>query len=243
MRLGKKPKRIDPRTLRLARYLIPGALPPPKPAVDWMKAVPQFGMYGNDRLADCAIAAIGNLVRMWTANVGKPAIPTDDEVIAVYNALSPNDDGLCMLDVLNYWRQNPICGVTLGAFAELDSHNIQDVELALDIFGGLYVGAELPLSAQNQDVWDVSSGSDAEFGSWGGHCVPFGRYGSEPRTPDTGLSCVTWGAPKDTTWRWFTAYVDECYCLISTDWLDGSGKTPEGLDLPTLQADLKLVTA
>jgi hypothetical protein len=193
-------------------------------------------MYGNDVHGDCTIAAIGHMVQMWTANNRAQVIPGEDEILRVYQILSPNDEGCVLLDVLNYWRQNPICGVKLGAFAEVDLQDLDEVKVCLDVFGGLYAGAMLPIAAQTQEVWDVVSGPDGGAGSWGGHCLPYGLY-----TPDnTGV--VTWGARKYSTWAWNRKYVDELYALISPDWLDGTGRTPEGLDIDQLNADLSVVT-
>jgi hypothetical protein len=235
MRLGKKARKHDRRTLKLARYLEPG-LPPVKPAVDWLSAVRQFPMYGNDRYGDCAIAAIGHMVQVWSANAASPETPSEDDILQVYRILSPDDDGCVLLDVLKYWRQNPIAGCQLGAFAAVNSHDFEEVRVALDLFGGLYGGAELAVAAQKQDVWDVSGGKNGAPGSWGGHCINFGQY------TDREIRCVTWGAPKDATWPWIDEYVDELYALISPDWFGAAGKTPQGLDLETLEADLRLVT-
>jgi hypothetical protein len=166
--------------------------------------------------------------------------PSEDEILRVYQILSPGDDGCVLLDVLNYWRRNCICGTQLGAYAAVNPRDADEVKVCLEIFGGLYGGAMLPLAAQRQSVWDVGpTTGPLSFapGSWGGHCIPFGKY--DART----VRCVTWGAVKDATWPWLVEYVDELYALISPDWLDGSGKTPEGLDLATLQQDLELVTS
>lgn len=236
MKLGKKPREDDRRTLQLVRYLESG-LPPARPAVDWLSAVKQFPMYGNDQYGDCALAAIGHMVQVWSANVENPVTPSEDEILQAYRVLSPNDDGCVLLDVLKYWRQNPVCGVELEAFAAVNSHDQNEVELASDIFGGLYGGAELAVAAQKQDVWDVFPGKSGAPGSWGGHCINFGQYA------DSGIRCVTWGAPKDATWPWLDEYVDELYALISPDWLGAAGKTPEGLDMATLEADLAAVRA
>jgi hypothetical protein len=235
MRLGKKPRKRDRRTLKLARYLEPG-LPPAKLSVDWLSAVPLFPMYGNDRYGDCAIAAIGHMVQVWSANVGSPETPGEGDILRVYRTLSPEDDGCVLLDVLKYWRQNPIAGCRLGAFAAVNWHDPEEVRVALDLFGGLYGGAELAVAAQKQDVWDVSRGKNGAPGSWGGHCINFGQY------TDGEIRCVTWGARKDATWPWLDEYVDELYALISPDWFGAEGKTPGGLDLETLEADLRLVT-
>jgi len=47
------------------------------------------------------------------------------------------------------------------------------IATAIWLFGGAYIGIQLPIRAQNQDVWDVPSdlGLDDVPGSWGGHAV------------------------------------------------------------------------
>jgi hypothetical protein len=235
MKLGKLPRRSDPRTLSARKYLLT-PLPTAKPMCDWLSVVPSFPMYGNDVHGDCAIAAIGHMVQVWTANNKTPVVPSQDEILRVYKILSPNDDGCVLLDVLNYWRQNPICGIKVGAFAEVNPQDLDEVKVCLDIFGGLYAGAMLPIAAQAQDIWDVVSGADGDIGSWGGHSFPYGQY----NPAKTGV--VTWGEKKYSTWAWNAKYVDELYALISPDWFGAAGKTPEGLDLETLEADLRLVT-
>jgi hypothetical protein len=50
---------------------------------------------------------------------------------------------------------------------------IPAVATAIWIFGGAYIGVELPITAQNQNVWDVPANltPDDEPGSWGGHAI------------------------------------------------------------------------
>ena len=104
--------------------------------------------------------------------------------------------------------------------------------------GGLYLGVQLPQTAQSQDVWDWTGSltGPARPGSWGGHAVDVVRYDAD------GVTVVTWGALKRVTWSFWDRYVDECYCIISTDFL-AQGKAPNGFELAALQADLALVTA
>jgi hypothetical protein len=54
------------------------------------------------------------------------------------------------------------------------------------------------------------------------------------------LWCVTWGALQQMTWAFFNEYADEAYAIIDTDYL-AEGKTIQGFDLATLQADLKAI--
>src|SRR6185437_1570180 len=103
------------------------------------------------------------------------------------------------------------------------------VQLAIELFGGIDVGVALPITAQNQAIWDVAPNwaIEAAPGSWGGHAVPVLDYDAD------GLLCVTWGAPKRMTWRFWSTYVDESYAVLSSAWMNAqNGKDPEGLDLP-----------
>jgi hypothetical protein len=258
MKLGKKPKKEDPRTLQLLSYLtskvrLSMVKPtiPVKKAVDWLSKVPSFPMYGNDVYGDCAIAAIGHMIQMWSANAGNPVTPTDEEILRVYKILSPDDDGCVLLDVLNWWCKNPISGVKLGAYAEINPKHIGLSKVGMDIFGGLYTGIALPVVAQNQEVWHcLPKGQQKDNrvpGSWGGHCVPYGFYDDQFSSPGVGQTipgmtkCVTWGATMETTWLWYQFYCDECYALFSPDWFTKEGVTPEGIDMEHLKADLAIV--
>jgi hypothetical protein len=115
----------------------------------------------------------------------------------------------------------------------------EDVKTAIWLFGGLYLGVNLPISAQRQNVWEVSRhpGASDAAGSWGGHAIYLVSYDAET------LTCITWGQLKKMTWAWFEAYCDEAYALISKDWMEATGVAPSGFDLATLESDLKFVTA
>ena len=110
---------------------------------------------------------------------------------------------------------------------------------AIWLFGGAYIGVELPISAQTQEVWDVPANStpEDEPGSWGGHAIYLVAYDQKT------LTCITWGQLKKMTWRWFAQYCREAYGLVAKDWLEPSGVAPSGFDLAALENDLKLVTA
>jgi hypothetical protein len=129
-RLGKKPPRVDSRTLQLAKYLrvcatdlvqkgtgLPEATAPshvlaPAPAsIDWTAKISSWPMMANDTLGDCTCAAAGHMIECWTANLGDAFTPTNTQIIAAYSATSgyvpgdpATDKGAVELDVLNYWR-------------------------------------------------------------------------------------------------------------------------------------------
>ena len=200
-RLGKQARRHDERTLRLSRYLASAAQPlAAPPSVDYTGGVTDWGMMLNDQLGDCIIAdGPGHATQVWTLNAtGTMVTPPDSLILATYEkwcgydpAKPASDQGGVELDVLNAWRQQGFGGQTLDAYAAIALGNgtgalpavanggMPEICTALWLFGGAYIGVELPLRAQRQDVWDVPAhlGLEDEPGSWGGHAVYLTGYG------------------------------------------------------------------
>lgn len=245
MKLGKTAPLLDPRTLQLANYLRPEALPPPPPQQNWATKVTSWPMMMNNAIGDCTTAAAGHCIEEWTSIVGKPVIVPDAAIVAAYAAVSgydpvtgQHDVGASEIKVLNYWRQSGIGGHKIVAYAALEPGNLDHVRDSVYIFGNCYIGLALPVSAQTQAIWSVPPGGangQGAPGSWGGHAVPVVAY--DPQ----GLTVVTWGALKRMTWGFWTAYCDEAYALLSTDFMT-AGKSPDGLDLAGLEQDLSEVT-
>src|SRR5947209_591168 len=100
--LGKLPHRVDPRTLRLTRY------------VDLAAAVPEWPMYANDRLGDCTTAAAGHMIEAWCEAAAHRLVEVAEaDVLAAFDAVKIVDPltgeaGAIELDVLNLWRRNGI---------------------------------------------------------------------------------------------------------------------------------------
>ena len=244
LKLGKLPVRLDVRTLRLARYVDRAQLPAPPAQLDLTAHVPDWPMYDNDRIGDCTIAAAGHMIEAWTAAAhGRPVEVTEHAVLYAFDAVkivdpASGEEGAVELDVLRYWRKTGVGGHRIAAFAGVSLHDEHLVRAGAYLFGGLYIGLALPLTAQRQDVWDWtgSLAGPAKPGSWGGHAVDVVGYDAD------GLTFVTWGRLKRMTWRFWERYVDEAYALISGDFLDAH-RAPNGFDLTALKADLELVTA
>ena len=241
MKLGRKAIKTDARTLRLARYLT-SALPAPPESVSYSKNVPTgaWGMLLNDQLGDCTIAGALHLDQALAAAAGKGFKPTDAEALAAYEAIDgyrpgdpSTDQGGVLIDVLKAWRSQGIGGRKILGFAAVNIRDRTEVQQAIYLFGGIYTGAMLPISAQTQPEWWDASPNDG--GVWGGHCVPDLDYDKE------GLACITWGAVKRMTWAFFQRYCDEAYAVISQDFIEANGSAPSGFDLAQLQADLALI--
>jgi hypothetical protein len=244
LKLGKLPVRTDVRTLALGRYVDRTELPAPPAQLDLTTHVPEWPMYANDRVGDCTTAAAGHMIEVWSAEARGSAVEISDQaVLAAFEHLKVVDpgtgeEGAVELDVLRYWRTTGIGGHTIGAFARVAVHDPELVRTAAFLFGGLYIGIALPLTVREQSVWDWtgSLSGPALPGSWGGHAVDVAAYDA------VGLTVVTWGALKRMTWAFWGRYVDECYCLLSADFLNGDA-APNGFDLAALNADLALITA
>ena len=246
MKLGRKPSPYSPRLFKLAKYL--QTLPPLPTSRQWSaKATAPWGVMLNDSLGDCTCAGAGHAIQTWSANAGIELTVQDADILAAYEAVGgykpgqpATDNGCCMTDVLKYWRTTGIGDHRIGAYVSVNPKCLSHVQAALDLFGGLYVGANLPVSAQNQDVWDATADTPGDAGSWGGHCI-FVPDMAQFCTPQANLTCITWGELKNLTVAWWSAYVEECYAIVSQDFLN-QGVSPDGLNLALLQQDLAQVS-
>jgi hypothetical protein len=242
--LGKLPVRVDVRTLSLAQYVDPQVLPAPPAKFAETAKVEDWPMYANDRIGDCTTAAAGHMIEAWTAAArGQAVVISEQSVLDAFEHVKRVDpftgeEGAIELEVLRFWRKQGIGLHKIGAYARVPVHNRRIVETGAWLFGGLYIGVQLPLTAREQEVWDWtgSLSGDAKPGSWGGHAVDVVAYDAQ------GLTIVTWGRLKQMTWQFWDRYCDEAYCILSEDFLD-EGKAPNGFDLAALKADLALVTA
>jgi hypothetical protein len=198
----------------------------------------------NDTLGDCTCAGAGHQIMAWTANAGKLAIPADADILNAYETITgytpsdpSTDQGAVELDVLKYWRGTGIAGHRIGAFAAIPVKRQSAqryAQIAINLFGGIYIGLSLPQSATSpSDVWDVVPNDEIE----GGHAVNCVAYDADF------IYCVTWGQIQKMTWEFYRTYCDEAYAIISADFLNGQGQTPEGFNLDQLNRDLQAVAA
>jgi hypothetical protein len=250
-RLGKAKAVTDSRTLKLSNYIRKAALPPVPPEVSWitkLAAAQALPMYLNDSEGDCVAAAAGHMIEQWNFYAGHPAQPSDADIQKSYEdvgGFSPGnpstDNGMDMLSYLNYWRQTGLGGHKILAFMSVDWTNEEEVRSAVKIFGNVYLGVQLPVSAQGQSAWTVppggASSTNGAPGSWGGHCIP--AVAMSPHS----ITVVTWGSLLKMSHNFLQDYCDEAFAVLAPDWLGNSGVSPDGLDLAQLKADLATVTA
>jgi hypothetical protein len=234
-KLGKLPVRYDVRTLKLAKY-VAAAMPTPPKICNWTKGIKSYGMMLNDNLGDCAIAAPAHQVQIWTMNASKEHTISDNDVLKAYEAVGgykpghpDTDNGCNMLDVLNYWRKTGISDHKINAYAAIDLKYLDHFLQGVYLFGGSYIGLQLPTSAQGQSVWKYTGDKP---GTWGGHAVEVVAYDSYYFT------CITWGKLQKMTHEFFTVYADEAYAILSKEWIEKNKLSPNHFDISQLEADL-----
>lgn len=234
-RLGKLPHREDARTFKAADLLAEAPLTIAPTTLDWFKAGEPTGEMGNDVYGDCTVAAAGHHIQTWTANNGAMLTLTDKTIVDTYLYLTGGKDtGLAMLDVLNYWRKTGIGGHKILGFALANPLDQVELEQCSLLFGGLYLGLNMPRAWQYQTVWDVASGADGVPGSWGGHAVAKGKFDRD------GIEICTWGYIQRITWSGFRKYCDEPWAVLSPDWIK-SGQAPNAFLQGALETRLALV--
>lgn len=242
-KLGKLAAKHDARTPWLSEFLLRHRLPKPQP-FDWMKGLPfDLGMMGNDVAGDCTCAGAGHMIQVQTAANGRGVTPSTSQILDAYKAITlavngrafdpadpSTDTGLALLDVLKYWRTNGIAGHKIGGFVKLRHDDQAEIEIGGRLFGGLYTGAQLPTSAEQQlargDEWQAT-GDPA--GTWGGHCMYIGA------ADEGGPVYATWGKRQRAEYGWVAAYADEMYAVIDDDWVTGKKPAPSGFDIVKLR--------
>lgn len=233
-RLGKGPVKHDARTFKMAS-LLKKRLPVIKPALDLSDKVANWPMFANDKYGDCTFAAMAHMEQLFGALLSKKFTFRDSTVVNNYLKLSPNDEGCQMLDVLNFWRKTGLSSHKAFAFMSVDPKNTDHLKLALQLFGGVYCGLALPLSAQNQvgTLWSVPAAGprgNGAPGSWGGHAVNIVAYDAD------GVTFITWGAKQKATWNFLAAYMDEAYAVLPLDWKNAPKSS--GINYVELQSQL-----
>jgi hypothetical protein len=251
MKLGKQPRREEARLRPLRCYMgaTTGgglALPPVPANCERGSAVPSWPMLDNDTVGDCTIAAVGHAVQLWTAAAERMRVMTDAEALAGYERFGyrpgdpSTDQGANAADVLTRWTGVGFaCGGVedvLTGFCAIDPAQASEVRAGVAWLGVVYAGLELPIAAQSAEVWDAPAAAadlvgDYAPGGWGGHAVPIVGYGPG------GVVCVTWGALKQITWRFWSAYASEAYGLLSRDFVTGAASAAT-VDWAALEGDM-----
>ena len=252
-KLGKLPAHPVDKSRRVSFAALFGTdLPQPAAARDWTGGATSRPDFGNLQVGDCTCAAVANIMAGWVkVAYGKDWLPTTSEVLALYSAVTgydprktdaqgnnPTDTGAVVEDVLTYVLKHGFAGHHLIGSAAIDPGNVVNVKRAIDWFGAVDLGIELPVAWEQAETWDVSTSQSGDWapGSAGGHCISAERY------DERGLYVWTWGELIPMTWAAVGAYCDTVDVPIGASWIK-TGKTPAGISLSTLEARMAQIRA
>lgn len=247
VKLGKKEVKHDPRTLMLAAYLDSSATPLPPVSTNWRAKTGTMTALMNDQIGICGPAGALHQEQSWINNDGGMFVPTDGQALVAYEALSgynpatgANDNGVYLLDMLNYWMKVGIGASLLGCFAQMRLQDHAQVIDVVSLFDGLGSGWQLPRAYQGARVWKAPPGGKAvgmwQPGSWGGHYAPIVDYDQKY------VYVMSWGGIIPVEWAAYDLYADECYALFSPDWFGPDKTAPNGFNWTALAADFAAVT-
>lgn len=200
------------------------------------------GTLGNTTAGCCTISGAGRLIQAWSALNGRPVAFTDAQALAEYSrvegynpATGLPDDGMVETDLLDDWVRGGLFGNRLASYRSVNPRNVVHIKQTIWVYGGIYLGLQLPESAMQQTdegrPWTLPWFSRI----LGGHCVVGLEY------DESYLYCGTWGLRQPVSWDFVSYYFDAAYALLDSLWLGADGKTPGGLDLAGLTADLHYV--
>lgn len=250
---GRKPP-IDKPALMLSSFLKDAGTPlPPHPlATDYLSAIRDWQMLGNDYFGDCVAVTAANERHVVNKVLsGKDTYSTVDQVFAFYRTQNPNfqpnpndpveDNGMVIQTALETLIANGdryFDGVKPLAFAKVDHTNLEEVKSALAIFGMLWVGINVQRANMYQfndnEPWDYVSGSPDD----GGHSVVAGGYLSQP-TND--VRFITWGEETGFTDNFWNHQVEEAWVVIWPEHL-GTTQFEAGVDQAALAAAYESLT-
>lgn len=249
MKLGKRPARPDAIKLKFGSYFKTSLLPTPPLKIGCPWLVSAWGLFANDRLADCVWAGAAHETMLWNAEAEQAVSFADISVIADYvtasgyNPQDPTtDQGADMQEAASYRKKTGVVDAsgkrhTIDAYVEIAVGDLDQLTLATYLMGAVGLGLQLPDNAQDQfdeaQPWSFDATAKIE----GGHYVSC--IGRNSRGD---FLVVTWGRLQAVTPEFVRNYMDEGICFLSFERLRNS-LSRQGFDKATLQDDLKQIGA
>ena len=172
--------------------------------VDWAVGKPwDSDEMLNDQLGICGPDAWVNWLKMMGASA------TVDDAMAIYEAMGYNgtpatDNGVVLMDMLQWLTNNRVAGVTMDCFFIIGFADPLHLATACQI-APLIVGAKLTTACQNSATWDASC-TDAP--AWGPHAFLVHSY-----SPG-GSQGKSWGETVFNTPDFQHAQWTECYLPV-----------------------------
>ncbi|HXY43172.1 MAG TPA: hypothetical protein VEH29_03205 [Acidimicrobiales bacterium] len=255
-KLGKKPARF-PKELAKLRDRLVAPLPPPVLPFGY-GLMDTYPMAENDTYGDCTIAGKVHCDEVVATVLQQPyTYPGDAAVLAGYCQLlgctvqqlesdpQQYDTGLDLATVIQAWSApGGFLGSQIVGAASIDKSDYELLQQALYSFGFLYVGVQLPTTAQTQfpGLWhNVSTGQPIE----GGHCIVLNGAQTTVGLAPTheGLNLITWGADIECTEAWWGNFGEEAWCVIPAAYEAAKHDALTSIDLTAMKADIAALQA
>ena len=199
-----------------------------------------YPLLGNDVVGDCSPAALGHILQVQSHIAGGSYVPTTTEALGVYNKIKspppltvPGHSGTfegCFPSALfKYTAVHGYDGAgNHRAWGKQIPNTRQSLMESIFYLGGAQVTVCLPISAEYQRYYRVTSGPNAAVSSYGNHSVAAVGYNAH------GVEIVTWGKLIPVSWAWWDKYVvaatskgASVWAPLTWDWCPG-GTSPNG---------------
>jgi len=219
----------------LSNYVKSTIAPAPR-SFDYSSRVANYPMALNDTYGDCTLAGVIHMLQLAYAEIGETfEYPGDEAVKDEYFKLTGGaDGGLVEHDVLQTWMRDGLFNTKISAYAPVNIKNQNEMAAAIYLFGSVYLGVEMPPSAENQfeshQPWDVSQPPEEPTG---GHCVV------ATGCNEAGIEIITWGSTESMTWQWWETYGSEAWVVIPEAFTELDHGPVWNVNILTLQEDLK----
>jgi hypothetical protein len=207
-----------------------------------------FGMNGNDQYGCCGEAGIDHGFEQTNAIAGRVAsfstanTLSDYGSITGFNSNDPNSDqGTDMKDAYSYAIKTGMIDANgkrhkLGAYLLLNNTQKQ-LEEIIYIYDRAGIGFKFPDYAMT----DFNAGKDWDYKPGQKYTQDGEHYVEGIYYDETGVTVVTWGKEQKMTWAFFLKFIDQSYLLVDPELLNGSGVTPNGLNLDQLNSNLNII--
>lgn len=226
-------QKLDMGTLR---DYMKGVLPTPPKSFDYGPLVKNYPMADNDRLGCCTVSGVVHLLQVAYAEIGEIfTYPGDADVQSTYFGLTGGKDTGCVeTQVLKTWQTAGLFDTKIAAYCPVNPKDDAEMAAACFLFGGVYLGVEMPESAESQfenhEPWHLTIPRGRPVG---GHCVVATGVNR------AGIDLITWGAETTMTWDWWEHYGSEAYVVVPEVFVEIDHGPIVKLDITALEADLK----
>lgn len=221
------------RLLRFESVFRVDELPPYLPSSNRRAMVTRpWDMLGNDQEGDCFFAGSGHTELLCSSVVGKPVmIDRAGALRAYHECTGPGDNGTDPIQGMKYWQNRGLASKIAG-YVKV-SPNEASIKHAIQLFGSVGIGVNLPAAWKGQTVWKGPTNARDLVGQWkpgswdasgdAGHWFPLLDWDTD------GFWALPWAATGfvKLTMQGVLDFNMVMLAPLVTLWLDEQGLSPE----------------